>query len=134
MPDIPWTAARDMEPGHEYVVMASHLPLRSVLSTARFFRAVGAVRKQLGSTHGLVGYTLRAKPIAREYWTLSVWTDHAALEAFMRTAPHIGVMSSLKPLMGPTRFVQWKITAADGRPRWNDALERLSSEQKTPSG
>ena len=127
MPDIPWTAAGDMEPGREYVVMASHLPLRRLTSTLRFFRAVAAIRKQLRSAEGLVGYTLRAKPLARKYWTLSVWNDRDALAQFMRTPPHIGIMSSLKPLMAPTRFVQWQITAGDGRPSWSDALERLAA-------
>ena len=119
MPDVAWTAAAEMESGHEYVVMASHLPLRSVTSTPRFFRAVAAISTQLRSTDGLVGYTLRAKPLARDYWTLSVWTDRRALQAFMRTAPHLGVMSSLKPFMRPTKFFEWNITAPDGRPhRW----------------
>ena len=127
MPDIPWTAAGDMEPGREYVVMASHLPLRRLTSTLRFFRAVAAIRKQLRSAEGLVGYTLRARPLARKYWTLSVWDDRATLAQFMRTPPHVGIMSSLKPLMAPTRFVQWQITAAEGRPSWIDALERLAA-------
>ena len=127
MPDIPWTAAGDMEPGREYVVMASHLPLRRLTSTLRFFRAVAAIRKQLRSAEGLVGYTLRARPLARKYWTLSVWDDRATLAQFMRTPPHVGIMSSLKPLMAPTRFVQWQITAAEGRPSWSDALERLAA-------
>ena len=114
-----------MEPGRGYLVMASHLPLKRIVSTGRFFRAVSAVRKQLGGAEGLVGYTLRAKPLARDYWTLSVWRDRAALEEFMRTPPHERAMSSLKPLMATTTFVQWEITAEDGRPSWAEALERL---------
>jgi quinol monooxygenase YgiN len=105
--------------------MASHLPLRNITSTLRFFRAVATVRKQLRSAEGLVGYTLRAKPIARDYWTLSVWNDHSALGQFMRTPPHVGVMGSLRPFMAPTKFVQWQITGADGRPSWGEALERV---------
>jgi len=107
--------------------MASRLPVRRITHTARFFRAVMAVRKQLSTADGLIGYTLRAKPLAREYWTLSVWTDRAALQQFMRTSPHLQIMSSLKPIMGPTRFVQWSITAADGRPTWPEALKRLAT-------
>ncbi len=125
MPDIPWTARGEMEPGRYYLVMASHLPLTRITSTVRFFRAVVAVRKQLRSAEGLVGYALRAKPLARDYWTLSVWTDQAALDGFMRTPPHVGVMGSLKPFMAPTMFVQWEIAAADGQPSWTEALERL---------
>ena len=95
-----------MEPGHEYLVMASHLPLERITSAVRFFRGVSAVRRQLAGADGLVGYTLRAKPFARDYWTLSVWKDQASLRGFMRTPPHAQLMSSLRPLMGPTKFVQ----------------------------
>lgn len=115
-----------MVPGHQYLVMASHLPLTRITSTPRFFRGVMAVRKQLADADGLIGYTLRASPLARDYWTLSVWRDQPALREFMRTPPHVGLMSSLKPLMGPTKFVQWEIAAADGRPGWAGALERLA--------
>lgn len=127
MPDLPWSARDELEPGRSYLVMASHLPLTNIRWTVRFFRAVSAIRKQLADAEGLVGYTLRAKPLARDYWTLSVWTDDSALHAFMRTSPHVRLMSSLKPLMGPTKFVQWEITASDGRPSWAGALDRLSA-------
>ncbi len=127
VPDLPWTARAQMEPGTEYLVMASHLPLKRISSTVRFFRAVSAVRRQLATAEGLVGYTLRAKPLARDYWTLSVWKDDRALREFMRTPPHVGVMTSLKPFMGPTKFVTWQISAADARPSMTGALEHLAS-------
>jgi hypothetical protein len=114
-----------MEPGSVYVMMASHLPLKRIRSTGRFVRAVARVRKQLASAEGLVGYTLRAKPLARDYWTLSVWADRSALQAFMRTEPHVVLMNSLKPIMGPTKFVQWEIDGDDGRPTRAGAFERL---------
>ena len=75
-----------MEPGRAYLVIASHLPLVRITSTVRFFRGVAAVRKQLIDAEGLVCYTLRARPLARDYWTLSVWTDRSALEARADTA------------------------------------------------
>lgn len=43
------------------------------------------MRKQLAAAGGLIGYTLRARPLARDYWTLPVWTDSIALREFMRT-------------------------------------------------
>ena len=58
---------------------------------------------------------------------MSVWKDNTALREFMRTSPHIQLMTSLKPGMGPTKFVTWKISAADGRPTMTDALEHLAS-------
>ena len=56
MPDLPWTARAEMEPGTGYLVMASHLPLKRITATVRFFRAVSAVRKQLATAGGLIGY------------------------------------------------------------------------------
>lgn len=126
--DLPWTARLEMEPGSDYLVMASHLPLKRIAATVRFFRGVAAIRKQLAAADGLVGYTLRAKPLARNYWTLSVWRDEAALRAFMRTPPHVELMSSLRPFMGPTTFRTWKISAADGRPGLAGALQRLAAK------
>ncbi len=127
MPDLPWTARAEIEPGTGYLVMASQLPLKRITATVRFFRGVFAVRKQLAAADGLIGYTLRAKPLARDYWTLSVWTDNTALREFMRTPPHVQLMTSLKPIMGPTKFVTWTISAADGRPSMAAALEHLAS-------
>ena len=65
MPDLPWTARAELEPGTDYLVMASYLPLKRITATVRFFRGVFAVRKQVATADGLVGYTLRAKPLAR---------------------------------------------------------------------
>jgi hypothetical protein len=127
VPDLPWTARAEMEPGTGYLVMASHLPLMRITATVRFFRAVLAVRKQLVTADGLIGYTLRAKPLARDYWTLSVWKDDTALRQFMRTLPHVQLMTSLKPFMGPTKFVTWTASAADGRPSMAAAVEHLAA-------
>ena len=85
------------------------------------------VRKQLAGAEGLVGYTLRAKPIAHDYWTLSVWRDRDALHEFARTSPHAELMGALAPLMGPTKFVEWTIAGGDGRPSWTEALNHLDA-------
>jgi hypothetical protein len=127
VPDLPWTTRAEMEPGTGYLVMASHLPLKRITATVRFFRAVSAVRKQLAAADGLIGYALRAKPLARDYWTLSVWKDNTALREFMRIPPHVQVMTSLKPYMGPTKFVTWTISADDGRPSMAGALDHLAA-------
>ena len=37
-------------------------------------------------------------------------------------------MTSLRPFMGPTKFITWKVTAADGRPSMTGALQRLKAD------
>ena len=121
----PWKWTSQLEPEREYLVLASSIPPLSRRSTWRLFRGSGAVRKQLSGTDGVMGFALLARPMRKQYATLSVWRDEAALEAFAGAEPHRQLMSGLKPEMGPTKFVRWTIRGADGRPSWDDALQRL---------
>ena len=77
-------------------------------------------------TDGVIGFSLLARPLAKQYATLSVWRDEDALAAFAGTEPHRGLMTKLSPEMGPTKFVRWTMRGSAGRPSWDDALQRLS--------
>lgn len=121
----PWKKIRDVEPDTEYLVLASAIPTKSLRSTWRMFRGASAVRRQLSATDGIVGFSLLARPLRKQYATLSVWADQAALDAFVHTTPHSELMGALAAEMGPTKFERWTITGSHGRPRWTEALERL---------
>jgi heme-degrading monooxygenase HmoA len=125
MPALPWKAKVTPDPDAEYLAMASSLPLGRFSATFRFFRFVRAIRVQLARTDGLIGYSLWAKPIARRYWTLSVWKDEAALMAFMRSSPHLEIMTKLRPDMDATKFVRWTVKGSGTPVPWEDALRRL---------
>ncbi|MFN0029031.1 MAG: antibiotic biosynthesis monooxygenase family protein [Acidimicrobiales bacterium] len=122
----PWKKIQTLQPDHQYVVLASNIPARRRSSTGRLFRGAGEVRKQLGRTEGVVGFSLLARPLRKQYATLSVWVDEAALTAFADTSPHRELMSKLAPEMGPTKFVRWTMNGSDGLPSWKDALQRLA--------
>jgi quinol monooxygenase YgiN len=129
MPTIPWRTAVTPEPTTEYVVLASRLPLRSLARVPWFTALTVSVIRQLERTDGLVGYSLRAQPLAKTFWTLSVWRDREALGAFVGEMPHRAVMAKLRPHMGATRFTSWKVSA-DGIPvPWDEAISRLSSAE-----
>lgn len=134
MPDLPWTSFADREPDREYVALLSYLPLRRLSSTLVFFRDVRRIRGQLARSHGLVGYSLRARPLRKEYWTLSVWESERALFAFVKELPHSGVMSSLRRRMGATRFLRWRLGAGEAQPTWDDAMSRAAVPGPGPSG
>jgi heme-degrading monooxygenase HmoA len=125
MPALPWKEFAKADDHAEYLVMASFLPLARLRATLRFFRFVGEIRRQLATAEGLIGYSLWAKPIAKQYWTLSVWSDEAALLTFMRTQPHDAIMARLRPDMDPTKFVRWTVKGAETRVSWDEALRRL---------
>ena len=72
----------------EYLVLASSIPPKSIKSTWKLFRGAFAVRRQLLNTNGVMGFSMLAEPLRREYATLSVWRDQTALDAFARAHPH----------------------------------------------
>lgn len=128
----PWKSFQPLEPGAEYLVLASSIPPAHLRSTWRMYTGSRAVRKQLSTTDGVMGFALLARPLAKYYATLSVWRDEAALDAFVAAHPHDELMTSLAPEMGPTKFVRWTVDGADGRPAWNDALQRLNDSTASP--
>ena len=83
------------------------------------------MRRQLAGTDGVLGFSLLARPLRKQYATLSMWVDEASLQAFAQANPHRDLMAQLSPEMAPTRFVRWTITDADYPPSWDDALQRL---------
>jgi hypothetical protein len=125
MPAIRWKSFATTDPEREYLVLASYLPLRRFSATFRFVRRTVAVRRQLASAQGLVGYSMLAKPLSRQYLTLSVWEDEAALAKFVSDNPHVEIMSALAPDMRPTRFARWHVAGSSLPPRWPEALHRI---------
>jgi heme-degrading monooxygenase HmoA len=98
---------------------------RRFAATFRFFRFVQAVRRQLAAADGLIGYSLWAKPVAKRYWTLSVWRDEAALVSFMRTTLHAEIMTKLRPDMSATKFVRWTVKGSEAPITWDEGLRHL---------
>ena len=121
----PWKELSMLEPGTEYLVLASSIPPKSMSSTWKLFRGSRVVRRQLLGTDGVLGFSMLAEPVRKNYETLSVWRDTAALDAFAVVHPHQQLMRELAPAMGATKFVRWTISGADGVPSWSEALERL---------
>lgn len=129
MPTLPWKAARQPDAEATYLAFASHLPVSQVSATPRFMKYAGQIRAQLRTADGLIGYSLRAKPIARQYWTLSAWEDQDALDRFVGALPHSDIMSALQLAMGTTAFVTWSAPGTAVPLSWEDAIARLAARE-----
>lgn len=123
----PWKTMQPMEPDRENLVLASSIPPRSRASTRALFAGAGAVRKQLGRTGGVVGFSLLARPFRKQYAALSVWEAEAALENFAKSEPHAQLIAELGPDMATTTSSRWSVQGGDARPSWREALARLST-------
>lgn len=133
MPAIPWKSFASVDPDREYLVMASRLPLKSYLRVPQFMRLTMAVRGQLATAEGLMGYSLTTELPGKRFFTLSAWTDQQHLDAFARALPHLDVMRTLRPHMLPTTFLTWTVPGREIPVSWDLARSRLdASGDATP--
>jgi quinol monooxygenase YgiN len=121
MPASPWRALGAADPNGEYVAFLS--PAERLL--VHFFFYTAQVVKQLASAEGMLGYSVLARPLSKQFWTLSAWKDDAALRTFVQYPPHVRIMNALAPHMGATKFVRWTVTGSQLPLGWEDALRRL---------
>ena len=126
--DTPWKALASVERDRKYLALLTYLPLSSYAKIPRFFRYSFQIREQLRRASGLIGYTLRAKPLSRNFWTLSVWEDERALMDFVGRTPHAESMRALAQHMGKTKFASWSMLGSDIPPHWDAAIRRESQE------
>jgi len=124
MTESPWQSHSRAAPERDYVALLSYLPLNSGWSIPRLLLYATRIRRQLRTSAGLVGYSLRARLAAKRFWTLSVWEDEMALRAFVAAPPHATIMKTLAPHMGAMRFTRWTVKGSDLPLHWDDALKR----------
>lgn len=128
--EIPWKTNDKPEPGQKAYLMASRFDLKSGRHSPAFL--LGAIRiwRQSLRSPGLLGVSLRAFPLHKQYWTLSAWTGEPALRQFMRTDPHSGFMRRARPWMREAAFKFWEIPAEElhAKTLWDSATERIEAE------
>ena len=126
MRPLPWKTLTAPDSNKEYLALLSFLPLKHYRTIPKFLWLTLKTQRQLRKSRGLIGYSLHAEPLRRQFWTLSVWEDYESLMDFVGEAPHSKIMQALAPRMGKTRFVHWKVKARDIPPGWEEAKTRMS--------
>jgi len=129
--DMPWTTLAQADANREYFALLSYLPLKKYRAIPSFFRFTFQIQSQLRNTPGAIGYSLRAKLLSRNFWTLSAWTDEKALTEFVMKIPHAQAMKVLMPHMGPTTFTKWQVQGAALPLRWDDAMRRARQGEQS---
>lgn len=124
MPTLPWISAGSVDPERQYIALLSYLPVKRGSRIPWFMLHATRIMGQLRRSTGLVGYSLRARLMAKSFWTLSVWEDEAALSRFVRAQPHAGTMAAVAPHMDKPRFVHWTLKGSEVPVDWEDALKR----------
>ncbi len=128
MPALPWTAIATAESNKEYPALLSRLPLATFRAMPKFFRFVFGIRSQLADSEGLIGYSLDAHPLAKEFWTLSVWEDRESLWHFVQRMPHSQAMQDLLPHMKETEFFHFEVAGSSVPPDWQETKRRMREQ------
>ena len=126
--DSPWIKFATPDMDREYFAILSYLPLNKYGAIPAFLKFTFQIQKQSGATPGIIGYSLRAKPLSRNFWTLSAWTDEKRLMDFVAKIPHGQAMKAMIQHMGATKFTKWNILGSALPLRWEEAMERSRKE------
>jgi len=72
----------------------------------------------------------------KTFWTLSAWTDHASLDTFVRTEPHLSVMARYHDRLVNPEFTTWTTSASslpkprgNAKDRWTEGRRRLAEQR-----
>ncbi len=131
---MPWTTVQRLDPDATYVASVTHLRPQSVRSTAALFRGARLASRQLRTAPGVVGFATLVRPLARQYWTVSLWEDEPSIGAFARAGDHGRVMRELFGDLELAESVRWEWAGRDGRPSWQTAIDRMPPARAPEDG
>lgn len=130
MPTLPWhTVQRPGTPAATATVMASRFRVRRLRDVPRFFLDSMRIYRQVLDADGALGVSLVARPLRREFLTLSAWSDRNALNALVRTDPHRSAMRRHHSAMAESSFTFWEVACAELPVNWDDARSRLDARR-----
>ena len=133
MMTIPWKATNSPQPATSTQV--SRLELTHARDVPGFLIAALRIRRATLNAPGAVGLSLRAAPLSRTFWTLSSWSDRAAITAFVTSDVHTTVMNRYRDKMAGSHFHTWTETEPTRRrPDWEDAMQRYASTVDRTAG
>jgi hypothetical protein len=132
--ELHWKPGDASGEGQGAFVMGSRFELGARWRSPHFLLLSLRIWRQARRSPGLLGVSLRAHPVSGVFWTLSAWTDEAALRNFARTDPHRTIMKQARPWTKSATFRFWTAQAGALEPAqlWADARTRISAPEPRP--
>ncbi len=110
-------------------VSVTRLRVRSPEFIDPFSVAVTDVYGQASTAPGNLALDLLAEA-NDTFWTRTVWTDRAAVRAYMTTGAHGEVMPRLRDWCDEAHVAHWEQDSTD-LPTWEEAHRRIVTEGRT---
>lgn len=124
----PWKSNERLDPSRTYVGVATTLDSRHLRTTPMMFVGAQATAKQMKAAPGCIGFASQARPLKKNYRSISVWESEEALRAFVHSGAHGDLVNSTRAEVESFRSVHWTLSGADGRPTWREGSRRLAAK------
>jgi hypothetical protein len=108
------------------IVSITRLRVRAWRYLPVFFLRTLSIARQASAANGNVAVAL-LRDRRNAFWTGTVWSDEAAMKAFMHAPPHGPTMRRLLDWCDEAALVHWTQDRADP-PTWEDAHRRLEQD------
>ena len=110
--------------GREFVSIATFLPVRRWVDVIPFLRMSSKVSGQLMKSD-VIRFGVKTDLLHRRFWTLSVWSDRAAMRLFVAVEPHATAVRKFAKWAGRgAAFAEWE--DEDGSINWDVAKEKMN--------
>lgn len=124
----PWKTNDAIDPDRTYVSVATTLMSRRLRATPQMFRGARATARQMAATPGCVGFASQARPLKKNYRSISLWESEEALAAFVHDGSHGDLVRSMADEVESFRSVHWVVRGSEGRPTWREGARRLAEQ------
>ena len=117
--------------GKSGAVLVSRLELRSVRQVPGLLLASLRLRRALRHTTGAVSLELAVQPLARTFWTWSVWANENGIREYVRSSLHAEVMHHYGVHLRDSKF---QIVGPESAPQtWADARSLALTSDHVPT-
>jgi heme-degrading monooxygenase HmoA len=121
----PWKSNAPVDTDRTYVAVATKLTSHRLRSTGRMFRGARRTAKQMCATPGCVGFASLARPLRKQYRSLSLWESEEARAGFVHSGAHGALVSGMGHEVASFETVHWTVAGDTGRPTWREGFDRL---------
>ena len=96
-----------------------------------FWRNVTKVEASLADRPGFIGHAKRTEVFGSKAWTMTVWTDEAAMHAFVTGDVHQRAIAESYPALAGARFARLTVASTDVPVSWDRALAALAADGRS---
>ena len=131
MQKLPWKKGAAAGGAASGVVSATRTEVHRYRDLPAISRRGLRLRSAWPATPGAIGVQVAAEPLRRTTWTISLWETEADLKGFVRSQPHIDILTPFRRRMS-VAGTTWSTDSFVLKDAWAEARRRLEPTAKLP--